>query len=697
MTDTQEKSSTPALRILIVGAGIGGLTAAATLRKQGHEVEIFEKSSFSSEAGAAIHVPPNANGLLKRLGIDLEESGANLCRWLTEYKPSCEVSSSVNLEEPNKIWQHAWLLAHRVTLHNVLKRFALDPVDSTPGVTLHTSHKVTSVDPLTGTIYFENGNKATGDVILGADGVHSATRRFLPGAEHIRPFSSGKSAYRFLLNREDVLSNPLTKPYAEKKGEVAIWFGRDRRVVKYPTHFDTLLNFAAIFPDFQELNEEEGKGEGKGGWGTKGSREDLLRIYDEGWGEPVRAMLAMANESSLKAADQGSSKEANEGTLSIWRLWDMEVLQNWTHGKLALLGDAAHPFTPHQGQGGAVAIEDAAAIGFLLERGMRKDEVEDRLKLYEKVRMERAHTIQEFSRVLGKDLVDDMRASIRTYGAYNMGHDEFDNSAQELRKWKLERNPGARELLAPASYGLIPGPLPEISGEYTFTTASIRFNSSRTLLQNFFPLTSSSYRITSPGTVCQAVFSCTTYKYADVYHSQFGLYIPSVEYVKKDGEVEKGTYVPIVIGTHPGSENAVKTKTESDTEVDTTQSEDSYSIELRYEGIRWAIFKLEHFKEIPQEDKDKPENDGLLCHRYESDETTNDRTGYTIRTSGVEETIEKTLEADMEYHIDDLGDSGNTLRAINQRLKEIPVYKILEAKLVQGTGRRNANAQRRIE
>jgi hypothetical protein len=228
-----------------------------------------------------------------------------------------------------------------------------------------------------------------------------------------------------------------------------------------------------------------------------------------------------------------------------------------------------------------------------------------------------------------------------------------------------------------------------MSGEYKFTTSSIRFSSSLTLLQNFFPLTNSSYQITTPGTVCEAIFSCTTYKYADATYSQFGLYIPGVEYVKKDGQVEKGTYVPIVFAAHASAGR-------EDTVIDIIQTEAYYSIDLGDEGQQLATFWIGHYKEISPEDKDQPKNESLLCHRYENG---NDTIGYAVRTSGPEETIEKTLIAErVEYGFEDLTavrrNISSQLREMARRLKEIPMFKVVEAKLVTGTGRGNASAQR---
>ena len=90
-------------------------------------------------------------------------------------------------------------------------------------------------------------------------------------------------------------------------------------------------------------------------------------------------------------------------TLKVWTLLDMAVLPAWTNERLALLGDAAHPFLPHQGQGGGQAIEDAASIAVLLSVDTEPEEIGDRLKLYEKCRKERADRIQEYTRLAGRD------------------------------------------------------------------------------------------------------------------------------------------------------------------------------------------------------------------------------------------------------------------------------------------------------
>lgn len=92
-------------------------------------------------------------------------------------------------------------------------------------------------------------------------------------------------------------------------------------------------------------------------------------------------------------------------TLKVWELLDMDQLPTWVKGRLALLGDAAHPFLPHQGQGAGCAMEDAASLAVVLPRYTPASEVPERLRLYESFRYERAHKLQTYSRLAGRDAV----------------------------------------------------------------------------------------------------------------------------------------------------------------------------------------------------------------------------------------------------------------------------------------------------
>ena len=366
------------LKVVIVGAGIGGLTTALALRQQGHEVTVLEQSRFANEAGAAIHLAPNANGLLRRMGIFAEDFGANLMQNLSEYTHEGKQMRSMNLEGPNKIWQHPWLLAHRVSLHDSLKETATRPEGKGKAVKLATSTKVVDVDPDSATVTIDDGQKFQADLVVGADGVHSTTRGKVPGGD-VKPFGSGKSAFRFLIKRKTAQEDPRTSRFVQKLGDLCIWYGPDRRIVMYPTSDNELLNFVNIHPE----SESEANGE----WNTAGSLQKMLQIY-KSFDSDVLALL----------------EKADPATLKTWKLLDMPVIPTWINGRLALLGDAAHPFLPHQGQGGGCAIEDAMCLAAILPSGTTEADVLDRVKLYESIRYERANRIQEYSRKAGHDL-----------------------------------------------------------------------------------------------------------------------------------------------------------------------------------------------------------------------------------------------------------------------------------------------------
>lgn len=127
-------------------------------------------------------------------------------------------------------------------------------------------------------------------------------------------------------------------------------------------------------------------------WGKGVNVTNLLRVYRD-FDPALLALLAKADGLTLK----------------VWELLDMDKLPTLVNERLAVLGDAAHPFMPHQGQGAGCAMEDAASLGVVLSRGVTRSEVPERLRLYEKFRYERAHTLQEFSRIAGGDIGPETR------------------------------------------------------------------------------------------------------------------------------------------------------------------------------------------------------------------------------------------------------------------------------------------------
>jgi 2-polyprenyl-6-methoxyphenol hydroxylase-like FAD-dependent oxidoreductase len=296
-----------------------------------------------------------------------------------EYNATGELQREMDLTEANKRWQHPWLLAHRIDLHNNLKRIATAPTDAYGGIPLRKASRVSWVDAESATITLEDGTRLQGDVVLGADGVHSVTRHAIPSGQ-VNAKCGGKCAFRFLVSKEAALVDPMTAKLAQHPGELNIWYGADRRIIMYPTSKNTVLNFVVIHPEAESAVDSDDT------WGQQGNLEKMLHIFD-GFDPCILKLLSKADPQTVK----------------IWKLLDMDVIPYWYHHRLALLGDAAHPFLPHQGQGGGVAIEDAISLAVVLSRGTPINEVPERLKLYQDIRHERATRIQSFSRMIGED------------------------------------------------------------------------------------------------------------------------------------------------------------------------------------------------------------------------------------------------------------------------------------------------------
>lgn len=220
----------PPLKILIAGAGIGGLAAAVGLRQQGHDVHVFEKSGFNNEVGAALTVPPNVDGLLKRLGLVPNDNGFTTEEWVTRFTAQGEILTQIDFSKIRKFFAPSEAgIMHRVDLHEGLKKLALSL-----GVEINLRNAVASLDPEAGSITLEDGMVVAGDVVIGADGIHSRVRKYVTG-DDTEPVPFGVTTFRLLIPSSDIAKDPLAKKFIEKDGHLTVWDGSGgRKFITYP-------------------------------------------------------------------------------------------------------------------------------------------------------------------------------------------------------------------------------------------------------------------------------------------------------------------------------------------------------------------------------------------------------------------------------------------------------------------------------
>ncbi|KAH8664662.1 FAD binding domain-containing protein [Xylariales sp. PMI_506] len=366
------------LDVLIAGAGIAGLTAGLALRRAGHRVHIYERSSMNHEVGAAINLPPNAGRFLIAWGLDPIKNRFVKARRIDWSDPqTLEHVASIPHEHNFERYEADLWLAHRVDLHDALKDLATDPNGPGIPVTIHLESFVVGYNTERPSMSLANGKVIRGDLVIGADGLHSIACETVIGRRNppIQP-KHYNYCYRFLIPVEAFEEDPETRWYNEDRDGVTRLFTHNatsRRIVSYTCRDSTVHNFVGIFYD------EEVKSI---------TREDYLNVVDsaellktfEGFHPKILAVISKATD------------------VKRWPLLYRAPIPSWRRGKMALAGDAAHPMLPHQAQGGAQGIEDGVALGIVFN-GATAEQIEERLDLYEKVRRNRASAIQILSNV----------------------------------------------------------------------------------------------------------------------------------------------------------------------------------------------------------------------------------------------------------------------------------------------------------
>jgi salicylate hydroxylase len=345
--------------VIVIGAGIGGLTAALSLQRQGLRVSVYERANELSELGAGLLVSPNAMHALDFLGIGAkiaDLSSVSTGHQYRHYQTGTVLQQQPSSDVYRSRYGASTLQVHRADLHHALSAAVL----ANDCGCIHLDHQCTSVsqDNRSVVARFANNTVVTGDALIGCDGGRSIVREQIHGPERVA--FTGQVAFRAL-----VPTAKLTEAVPSR----CMYIGPGRLFLNYLLRRGALMNIVAIArqPQWREH-----------GWTIPAQASELLSLYDD-FHPTVLALI----------------KSIEPGSLFKWGLRDREPLQQWTRGRVSLLGDAAHPISPFLGQGAAMAIEDGMVLGRCFAKACSPELA---LELFENARKKRANAAQLQSR-----------------------------------------------------------------------------------------------------------------------------------------------------------------------------------------------------------------------------------------------------------------------------------------------------------
>jgi salicylate hydroxylase len=328
-------------KILLAGGGIGGLATALACGHRGMATQLFEQKRVLSEVGAGVQLGPNAVRLLESWGLRAALDAVACFPQRLEVRSAHSGDLLGRLPLGARALQRygaRYATIARVDLHTLLHRAVL--AQGLSEIHLGRAAQRVSQDASAVELLTDDDRKRRANVLIAADGVWSHVRNFL--RQDVQPVFSGHLAYRAMAKQADL-------PQALRSDCVTVWLGPAMHAVQYPVHGGEVLNLVVIVEGASPDPAQE--------WEQAAVRSDLLARLPGACGDLHDLVAAMAQ----------------------WRLWPLSRLphlrgpQDMAFGRIALLGDAAHPMLPYLAQGAGMAIEDAAVLAACLHQGPADD------------------------------------------------------------------------------------------------------------------------------------------------------------------------------------------------------------------------------------------------------------------------------------------------------------------------------------
>lgn len=376
------------LPILIAGGGIGGLAAACGLARKGLKSIVVEQAPALGEIGAGIQIGPNAFHCFDYLGVgdEARAKAVYIDHLRLMDAQTAEDITSIPLDEPfRKFYGNPYAVVHRADLHGVLLKFCED----SPLVDIRTDHVVTGYeqDGTSATLLLKDREPLKGRFLIGAEGLRSAVRGQMIGDGE--PRISGHTTYRSVIPTaqmpEDLRWNAAT-----------LWAGPKCHIVHYPLKGGEVYNLVVTYHrDLQEAIA-----------GKPVSKDEVAQGFEH------------IHPKARQIIEHGKD----------WKLWvlcDRDPISNWVDGRVALLGDSAHPMLQYFAQGACMAMEDAVALSHCIESF--GDNVENALQRYQEMRKVRTARVQMNSRLIGEYIYhpDDAKAAVRNHVMRSMSPDDW--------------------------------------------------------------------------------------------------------------------------------------------------------------------------------------------------------------------------------------------------------------------------------